>query len=111
MKPYALSLALLLLSSVTSAQEQLQQLPYLQERVFTSEFDLSVWCEQEAKARYVAKNITPYQWTSTYYNRSDVLHVEGKLRANSKDIEVRCRAANGAREHYAVIEIDDPSLH
>jgi hypothetical protein len=110
MKRYYSSLALLLLSSAVCAQEQPQQSPYLQERVFTSELDLSQWCEQEAKARYVAKNITPYQWTSRYYNRSNVLYVEGKLRADSKDVEVRCRAANGARERYATVEIDDPSL-
>ena len=68
------------------------------------------WCRSEAEARYIAKNIVPYQWTARYHDRGNVLYVEGELRVHGDDVAVRCRIARGAREKYAVIEIDDPSL-
>ena len=68
------------------------------------------WCKSEAEARYVAKNITPYQWTASYHDRDNVLYVDGSLRVHDNDVTVRCRIARGAREEYATIEIDDPTL-
>lgn len=87
-----------------------QQGAVREELVFGSAGELMPWCRQEAEARYVAKGITPYQWSSTYHDRSNVLYVNGKLRANGRDVEVGCRVARHARERYAVIEIDDPTL-
>lgn len=97
---------LLLLGLVTSSFAQEPVPAY--ERVIANEFELSTWCEQEARHHYIAKNITPYQWTSRYFDRSNVLHVEGSLRAQGADVPVRCRIARGAREQYAIIEIQDP---
>lgn len=79
-------------------------------RVITEANELVPWCKAEAEARYVARNITPYQWTASYHERSNVLYVEGRLRVHGDDVAVRCRIARGAREAYATIEIDDPSL-
>ena len=78
--------------------------------VIYSASQLRPWCESEAKARYIAKGITPYQWTASHHDRSNVLYVNGRLRVHGDDVEVRCRIARGAREEYATIEIDDPSL-
>lgn len=78
------------------------------ELVFTQAGELLPWCRAEAEAHFVGKGVTPYQWTGRYYDRSNVLYVEGRLRADGKDVDVRCRVARDARERYAVIEIDDP---
>lgn len=83
---------------------------YYQELVFNQASELVPWCKSEAEARYIAAGITPYQWTSRYYDRSNVLYVEGKLRVNGNDVAVTCKIARGARERYATIQIDDPSL-
>lgn len=83
---------------------------YEPDRVFNTEFELVGWCKMEAEQRYIAKNITPYQWSASYHNSSNVLYVDGRLRVHDEDITVRCRAARGARERYAIIEIDDPLL-
>lgn len=72
--------------------------------------DLAPWCKSEAESRYIAKNITPYQWAASYHERSNVLYVDGRLRVHGDDVAVRCRIAKGARQNYATIEIDDPSL-
>lgn len=76
------------------------------EIIFSQASELLPWCRAEAEAHYIGKGVTPYQWTGRYYDRSNVLYVEGRLRADGKDVEVRCRVARDARERYAVIEID-----
>ena len=67
--------------------------------------DLVPWCKAEAEARYVARNITPYNWTASYHERGNVLYVDGKLRVDGEDVAVHCRIAGGARDEYATIEI------
>ena len=79
-------------------------------RVISQASDLVPWCNAEAEARYVAKNITPYNWTASYHDDNNILYVEGKLRVHGHDVTVRCRIATGAREEYGTIEIDDSSL-
>lgn len=79
------------------------------DRTINQASELVPWCRSEAESRYIARNITPYQWTASYHDSSNVLYVEGKLRVHGDDVAVRCRIARGAREGYAVIEIDDPN--
>ena len=79
-------------------------------RVISQASDLVPWCKAEAEARYIAKNVTPYNWTASYHDNSNVLYVDGKLRVHGDDVTVRCRIASGAREEYGTIEIDDSSL-
>ena len=79
-------------------------------RVISQASELVPWCKAEAQARYVAKNITPYQWTASYHDSGNMLYVDGKLRVHGDDVVVRCRIASGAREEYGSIEIDDPTL-
>lgn len=79
-------------------------------RVISQANDLVPWCKAEAEARYVAKNISPYNWTASYHDENNILYVDGKLRVHDDDVTVRCRIATGAREEYGTIEIDDSSL-
>ena len=110
MKTMLFSAPLLLVSTLAHSQGQEPAQAYLQERVIASAFELSGWCEQEARRRYTARSVTPYQWTSSYYDRSDVLYVDGRIRVHGETIVVSCRIARGAQERYAAIEIDDPKL-
>ena len=80
------------------------------ERVISQASELEPWCKSEVEARYVAMNITPYQWAASYHDSSNVLYVDGRLRVHDDDVTVRCRIARGAREEYGTIEIDDPTL-
>jgi hypothetical protein len=71
--------------------------------------ELVPWCKAEAEATYVARNVTPYQWTASYHESGNIFYVDGKLRVHSQDVSVRCRVARGVAENYATIEIDDPT--
>jgi hypothetical protein len=79
-------------------------------RVISQASDLVPWCKAQAEARYTAKNITPYNWTASYHNDTNVLYVDGKLRVHGDDVTVRCSIATGAKEEYGTIEIHDPTL-
>ncbi|WP_156117226.1 hypothetical protein [Xanthomonas sacchari] len=80
------------------------------EPTITQASELVPWCKAEAESRYIARNITPYQWSASYHDSVDVLYVDGRLRVHGDDVVVRCRIARGARQSYGVIEIDDPKL-
>lgn len=80
------------------------------EKVIAQASDLEPWCKSETEARYIAKNITPYQWTASFHDSGNILYVDGKLRVHGDDVTVHCRIARGAREEYGAVEIDDPSL-
>ena len=80
------------------------------ERTIAQASDLVQWCRSEAEARYVAKGLQTYQWTSSYHDSGNLLAVDGKLRVHGDDVAVHCRVARGAREEYASIEIEDSSL-
>jgi hypothetical protein len=68
------------------------------------------WCRAEAERRFVAKGLTPYQWSSSYHDRGKMLNVTGRLRVEGRDVEVRCSVVRGAREYDASIQIDDDRL-
>jgi len=82
--------------------------PYERERVFTGASQLVPWCRQEAQAHFTARGLPTYQWTASYQDRGNVLHVEGQLRVDGRNVQVRCWIARGAREHLANIEIREP---
>ena len=77
-------------------------------RVIYQASELVPWCRDEAQARYIARNITPYNWTASYHDSANVLYVDGKLRVQERDVDVHCRIASGARLEYGVVEINDP---
>ena len=77
-------------------------------RVFQRASELVPWCRQEAEARYVGRGESPRQWSARYSDRGDTLSVEGRLRVEGRDVQVKCRITRGAREQYATIEFDDP---
>lgn len=53
------------------------------EKVISLASELVPWCRSETASRYIAKNITPYQWTASYHDRSDVLYVDWQLRVTA----------------------------
>ena len=97
------SCAILLLAAAFSVSSH-------EHHVISQASALVPWCKSEAEARYVARNITPYNWTASYHESSNILYVDGKLRVHGDAVIVRCRIASGARDEHGIIEIDDSSL-
>lgn len=98
-----LAVALFACAPLVVAQEHRHELEFHQAS------ELLPWCEAEARAHFVGQGVTPYQWTGRYYDKGNMLVVEGRIRANGEDVPVACRVARGARERYAVIEIQEPA--
>ena len=80
-----------------------------QEIEFTQASQLMPWCESEARAHFAGSGVTTYQWTSRYFDRGNLLMVEGRIRADGKDFPVTCSVARGGRERYAVMRVGDAS--
>src|SRR5215468_3836269 len=70
------------------------------DRIIAQASDLVPWCRSEAESRYIARNVTTYQWTASYHEDGSTLYVDGKLRVHGDDVAVRCRIAKGAHEEY-----------
>lgn len=98
---------LALTAIILAASSQLSAQTVYQELEFHNASELRSWCEDEARAHFVGKGVTTYQWSARHYEKGNVLHVEGKIRANGEDVPVSCRVAKGARERYAVVEIKE----
>ena len=102
MRRWLLPLAIL----VSSPSLVAQQHPYHELKFFQAS-ELLPWCQSEARTSFAARNIPTYQWTGRYFERGNLLMVEGKIRASGHDIPVTCTAAKGARERDVVVEIGD----
>jgi hypothetical protein len=102
-------LSALCLASPLLAQDPAQVQPpglHDHEIVINSASQLVPWCRTEAEAHFIGQGASVYQWTASYHDRGKVLHVNGKLRVDGKDVAVSCRIARGARERYATIEFN-----
>lgn len=106
---YLLSILAFAAARVVAGDADVSRLSY-HERTINQASELIPWCKSEAESRYIAKNITPYQWSSSYHDKGNVLYVDGSLRVHGDNVAVHCRIARGSRESYATIEIDDPAL-
>lgn len=80
------------------------------DRIIYQASDLVSACRGVAEGRYIAKNITPYNWTASYHDSANILYVDGKLKVHQTEVEVHCRLARGSRLEYLVIQINDPAL-
>lgn len=107
MKSPVLLLSLLLAALPALAHDTAGHGHTVHDRTFQRASELVGWCRQEAEAHFVGQGIPTYQWTASYQDRGNQLIVEGRLRADGRDVPVTCRVARGAREHQATVDIGD----
>lgn len=67
--------------------------------------DLRDWCRAETEAYFIGQGVTPYNWTASWWDEVDMLHVQGEWRIGRGSVSVKCRIARGARAEYASYEI------
>lgn len=70
--------------------------------------DLVGYCRSEAEAYYVGKGHVTYQWAASHKSRGNVLYVDGRLRVDHDDVQVKCRLPRGARLTYMTLEVSQP---
>lgn len=94
---------LLLWSFIINAHEDDEPINYSSE--------LLEWCQAESEAYYVAKNITPYNWSASWWEVGNIFYVKGYLLVNRERVDIECRIAKGAKKKYAVFEIKPTVEH
>lgn len=67
--------------------------------------ELRAWCKAETEAYYVARGITPYNWSASGWEEGGTLFVRGGWLIGRDRVGVECRVAKGAKRKYAVYEI------
>ena len=70
--------------------------------------ELRTWCQEESRALFVGQGVTPYNWSASYWDEGNVLHVKGSWRIGRAEAVVECRIARGAQSRFAVITVDGP---
>lgn len=69
--------------------------------------ELRDWCKAETQANFVGMNVTPYNWSASWWDEGNMLIVKGSWLVRDKAVAVECRVARGALRKYAVYEIAD----
>ena len=67
--------------------------------------ELQSWCKAKSKQHFLAKDITPYNWTSSMWTKGNILNVKGQWKINNKTQTVNCRILSGAVNKYAIIKM------
>lgn len=70
--------------------------------------ELRDWCEEESRALFIGKGVTPYNWSASYWDEGNILRVKGSWRVGRKDAVVECHIARGALSRYATMRVDEP---
>jgi len=71
----------------------------------TTQAELLAWCQAESEAWFVGRQLTPYNWSASFWEKGNVLYVKGSWRVGSQDREVECSVARGARTRYAMMNV------
>jgi hypothetical protein len=72
--------------------------------------ELQDWCRYKSADHFIAQDITPYNWSASWWTKINVLHVKGEWKVNNKKQVVKCRVLSGAERKYAIIEMPSQNL-
>jgi len=71
---------------------------------------LQEWCKNKSAGHFLAKDITPYNWSFSHWTKGNVLHVKGHWKINGSKQIVNCRILKDAERKYAIIEMPSQTL-
>ena len=75
---------------------------YYKEKLINSTADLKEWCKNESSMYFLAQDITPYNWTSSWWSEGNFLYVKGAWKINDGETTIKCSVRRGVAEKYAV---------
>lgn len=97
--------AVLVLLAACSSSTWADEAVYYKEVVIQNTAELKDWCKQESERFYVAQDLTPYNWTASWWTKGNFLHVKGTWHVNEEVAVIRCSVRRGASERYATWQI------
>ena len=78
-----------------------------EEKPINNSSELKYWCKNKSAEHYLAKGITPYNWTESWWTEGEIIYVTGTWKINSNKQIVKCRVRKGVAEKYAILEFVD----
>lgn len=63
--------------------------------------ELKVWCRNKSSEYLLSQDLTPYNWTSSWWSKGEYLFVKGEWRVGVKKFPVKCHVRRGLAESYA----------
>jgi hypothetical protein len=98
------SLFLVMLASLPLSVSATETI-YHEEMIINTTAELKDWCKNESSMYFLAHDITPYNWTASWWTDGNILHVKGTWEINEKETAIKCSVRRGVSEKYAVWKI------
>lgn len=76
-----------------------------EEKIINTATELRDWCKSETRNYYIARKSTPYNWSASWWQEGNTLHVKGSWRVEPDNVEVLCQAAKGGSRKHASYDI------
>lgn len=67
---------------------------------------VKVWCKKKSAYYFKERNITPYNWTASWWDEGRSIVVQGEWRVEDTTALVSCRAERGNALKHAVMTIE-----
>ncbi len=67
---------------------------------------VKVWCKKKSAYYFKERNITPYNWTASWWDEGRSIVVQGEWRVEDTTAQVSCRAERGSTLKHAVMTIE-----
>jgi len=64
--------------------------------------ELKLWCKNKSSEYFLAQDITPYNWTASWWSEGNFLHVKGSWKIGTKEHIIKCSIRKGVAEKYAI---------
>jgi hypothetical protein len=75
------------------------------EKIINTTAELKSWCKNESSMYYLAQDITPYNWTASWWNEGNFLFVKGTWKIDKEEQTIQCSIRRGVTEKYAIWKV------
>ncbi len=74
--------------------------------VVNSSAAIKGWCKKRSFGYFRDKELTPYNWTASWWDEGSFIVVKGEWRVERERVQVTCRAERGQTLRQAVMEVE-----
>ena len=75
------------------------------EKSIFHESELRDWCKTESFRHFKSRHTTPYNWTSKWWNKGNMLYAKGQWKIKGRKVKVNCHLRKGGKAKYAEMVI------